>query len=73
MIYFSFFFAHALTTQLKAAATNKEKENKLAHEASQLASAEMSRALFVRNQANKEIIEAHQENAQLQEQILKVI
>ena len=58
--------------QLKVAATNKEKERKAAHEAQQLASAEMARALFVRKQADEEILEHRKENSRLQDEISKV-
>jgi len=57
---------------MRSAAIAKEKENKAAHEARQLARAEMARAVFVRNQADQEIIEAKKENDVLRGHISKV-
>ena len=64
--------SHSTFFQLKASAANKEKENKAAHESQQLARAEMARAVFVRNQADREIIEAKEENDVLRAEISKV-
>ena len=51
---------------------SKDRENKAAYEAQNTATVEMARAILVRSQADKEIIEAKAEIAQLETQISTV-